>query len=251
MVRGALKYTSQKSFDFWTSWSNINPTEQKAINATIKARKLVVQSVPAETLVAVYIKGSFPRREMNSRSDVDMVPIVTKTKFEGSIFGVNRLEISPVMVVPLSIEEFRTNSLATKSDQSFDLRAKPDRFLRTIDRYQLIYGTPLDPSGYPIRSDLEAYHDDVDIIKNGYLPLFLKGEISFGPLLKKFFWMTEMELAGQGIVVPHTFTGIAGGANKSHLIQEALRLRQQDKISRAEELEFVKKLQAWLALKKV
>ena len=60
-----------------------------------------------------------------------------------------------------------------------------------------------------------------------------------------------MELAGQGIVVPHTFTGIAGGANKSHLIQEALRLRQQDKISRAEELEFVKKLQAWLALKKV
>ncbi|MFA6005510.1 MAG: hypothetical protein WC775_03410 [Patescibacteria group bacterium] len=236
-------------FDFWNTWSNVSPIEQKAIDSTIKARELVIQSVPPNALVAIYIKGSFTRREMNSKSDVDMVPIVTETRYEGKVFGVNRPEIHPVMVVPLSLVELRSNALATKSEQSVDLRAKPDRFLRTIEAYKLIYGTPLNPKDFPVRSDTDAYKDDVDILLNGYVPLYLKGEIDFAPLMKKFFWTVEMKLASQGIVVPHTFVGIADGAKGDKLVQEALKLRQQVEITKTEELEFVKKLREYADLR--
>jgi hypothetical protein len=81
------------SFDFWNSWKNITSIEQRAIDSTVVARKLVIESVPTVALRAIYVKGSFPRREMNQSSDVDMVPIVTETKFESDAFDVNGAEI--------------------------------------------------------------------------------------------------------------------------------------------------------------
>lgn len=237
------------TFEFWNTWNNISEIEKMAIVSTKLAKEMVINSVPNDALVAIYIKGSFTRREMNEKSDVDMVPIVTKNKYEGAVFEVNGSEIKPVTVVPLSLEEFKANELATKSSQSVDLRAKPDRFLRMIDECRLIYGKPINPKEYPIRTDQQAYQDELKIIKNGYVPLFLNGEIDFDPLLKEFFWMTEMELSSKGIKVPHTFTGIACGSDKNHLIQEALLLRQQGKLSKSDEIQFAHKLQNWLETK--
>jgi predicted nucleotidyltransferase len=244
-----IKNTNNNDLDFWNTWNNVLEIEKSAIASTKIAKEMVIKSVTKDVLVAIYIKGSFTRREMNENSDVDMVPIVTKSEFESEVFEVNNLKIEPVMVVPLSIEEFKSNQLATKSDQSVDLRARPDRFLRMIDEYKLIYGKPLNPNDYPIRTDQEVLKDEIEIIKSGYIPLFLKGEIDFAPLLKEFFWMTEMELSSIGIKVPHTFVGIANGANKDHLIQEALKLRQQRLLNKTDEIQFVSKLQNWLEIK--
>lgn len=238
---------NQHDFDFWTKWSDVTPLEQKAIDSTVKARELVIKSVPADVLMAIYVKGSFVRREMNSESDVDMVPIVTQSKFESAVFGVNIPEIYPVMVVPLSLEEFKTNNLATKSGKSIDLRVKPDKFLRMIDEYRLIYGMSLDPNKYVIRTDREFYQEGINILKNGFIPLFLKGEVDFSPLLKEFFWTVEMELASQGIIVPHTFAGIARAAQNDRLVQEALRLRQKSQLNKSVKSGFIKELQKYLA----
>lgn len=229
--------------NFWDSWKDISQIENKAIVSILRAKELIIKSVSEDALIAIYIKGSFITREMNKTSDVDIVPIVTESKFENDIFGVNGLEITPVIVVPLSIEEFKNNQLATKSEESVDLRARPDRFLRMINQCRLIYGTALNPNNYPVRSDLEGYKDEIEIIKNGYIPLFLKGEIDFSPLLKEFFWMTEMELSSNGIQAPHTFRGIADVTSTDHLIHEALRLRESDKLDKKSELEFVTRLQ--------
>jgi hypothetical protein len=247
MVRRKKEQLSLAGLDFWDKWPNITAIEKRAITATTKARSKVISSTPSGELVAIYIKGSFIRREMNDQSDVDMVPIVKHTAAEGKVFSVNDDDIYPVMVVPLSIEELKRNELMTKSGQSIDLRAKPDRFLRMINECRLIFGEPLAPSDYPIRSDLQSYRDEVEIIKNGYIPLFLDGQIDFSPLLKEFFWMTEMELAVQGIKTPHTFTGIATGAPKDHLIHEALRLRQNDHLNKATEKTFVNKLLEYIS----
>ncbi len=233
-------------YDFWDIWTDITPIEKKAIEVTIRARDKVISSVPKEELIAIYVKGSFVRREMNEGSDVDMVPIVLHTSFEGRAFGVNDNDIDPVMVVPLSIEEFESNELATKSDLSIDLRAKPDRFLRMLDESRIIFGQKIEPGNYPIRSDAEAYKDEIEIILNGYVPQFLEGKIDFSPLLKEFFWMTEMELASKGVSVPHTFLGIAEASPASHLIHEALRLRESGKLDRESGVRFVQKLQEFL-----
>ena len=238
-----------RQFNFWDSWVDITDIERRAIVATIRARDLVIKSVPKEVLVAIYIKGSFVRREMNEQSDVDMVPIVTQTKWESKVFEVNGLEVKPVMVVPLSLEEFAANHLETKSEESIDLRVGPDKFLRMIDKYKLVYGKPLNPDDFPIRTDEEMYFDYKKIIVEGYIPLFLKGEIDFSPLLKEFFWMMEMRMASLEIKVPHTFVGIAKGAKNDPLVREALRLRQKNLVDRDEQLQFVNRLREWVAIK--
>ena len=43
-------------------------------------------------------------------------------------------------------------------------------------------------------------------------------------------------------MVPHTFIGIAKGADENHLIQEALKLRQLGEINQSQKIEFVNKL---------
>jgi hypothetical protein len=118
------------NYNFWESWKNKTEIENKAIESVEKARDLVIKSIPKKALVAIYIKGSFARREMKIGSDVDMVPIVTENKFEGPVFGVNDSSIEPVCVVPLSLWELKNNKLCSESDHSPDLRAKPDRFLK-------------------------------------------------------------------------------------------------------------------------
>ena len=119
--------------------------KKKAIDSVVRARDLVIDSVPSNTLIAIYIKGSFARREMKEGSDVDMVPIVAKDKYTWAIFGVNSLEVDPVCVVPLSLTEFRNNKLSTKGSYTPDLRAEPDLFLLKLKECKLIYGTPLNP----------------------------------------------------------------------------------------------------------
>src|SRR3990167_978310 len=131
-------------YDFWEDWKKITPFEEKAIRAVVKARDEVVKALPKDKLVAIYIKGSFARREMKEGSDVDMVPIVTENEDESAVFDVNDSDISPVVVVPFSLWEFEHNKLSTKSSYRPDLRAEPDIFLKKLGAYKLIYGTPLD-----------------------------------------------------------------------------------------------------------
>ena len=127
-----------EKYDFWKAWKNRTEVETKAIDSVVKARDLVTDSVPHKALVAIYIKGSFARREMKEGSDVDMAPIVTENKYGGAIFGVNSTEIDPVCVVPLSLSEFRNNKLSSKGNYTPDIRAEPDLFLLKLKEYRLI-----------------------------------------------------------------------------------------------------------------
>ena len=209
---------------------------------------MLIERMGDGQLVAIYIKGSFVRREMNERSDVDMVPIVTKNIFAKPAWRLNIPELHPVVTTPLSLEEFEQNRLATKDDQPYDFRSKPDSFLRFIKDYKLVYGKAVNPKLYPIRNDNVMFEDELKIIRQ-MVPLLEKGEINFGVTLKEFFWMTEMELAVNGIQVPHTLVGIAKGTDKDHLVQEALRLRQKGQLDKTTELVFVNKLREYLATK--
>jgi len=231
--------------DFWKNWKNKTKVEKNAIEKVIKARKLIIDAVSKNNLVAIYIKGSFVRREMNKNSDIDIVPIVTKNKYEKPVFRVNSSKVYPCIVVPLSIQEFRTNKLFTKPNIKPDTRAKPDRFLKRLKEYKLIYGKALNPKNFPIRSNKQALKDEIKLIE-GYLGLYKKGEIKFNPLLKQVFWLTETEQESKGIKVKHSFKGInASVKDKSHIIHDAYRLKKKTKISKKEKEQFIKKLESF------
>ncbi len=234
-------------FDFWDEWENKTEIEERAINLVKRARELVIQVVPKNVLVAIYIKGSFIRREMKEGSDVDMVPIVTEDKYQGAVFSVNRPEIDPVMVVPLSIRELQKNQLSTKSDHTLDLRAEPDLFLKKLLECRLVYGTPLNPKEFPIREEKEILKAAIKKIKEGYIPAHKAGRIGFKPLLKEVFWLVELEQSIRGKNVTHSFAGIVKSVGKKqHIIHRAFAFRKDPDKSKAEKKAFIQLLKKHL-----
>ncbi len=231
----------------WKAWKNKTKIEKDSIKKIIRSRNKIIKSVPKSALVSIYIKGSFTRREMKKGSDIDLVPIVTRNKYQKNIFSVNSKELSPCMIVPLSLEELKTNKLSTKPKRKIELRAKPDDFLRKLDQFMIIFGKPLNPKKFNIRSPKKILDDEIKVIKKGYLPYFISGEIPFEPLLKEVFWMTEAELDYKKIPHGNTFEEISRAIeDKNHIIHDAIKLRKKKKITEKEKKEFVRKLKRWL-----
>jgi hypothetical protein len=242
-----------ENYDFWDSWKNKTEIENKAIVSIKKARNLIIKVIPGNVLVAIYIKGSFARREMKKGSDVDMVPIVTENKYEDAVFSVNSSEIEPVVIVPLSLWELEHNELWSKSDHTPDLRAKPDRFLKKLSEYKLIYGNPLDPLKFFIREDKHALEEEIKIIQDGYIPAYESGRIEFSSLLKEVFWLVELEQNFKGKKVKHSFEGILMAVDdKDHIVHEAFKFRTGEYKIDKEKKAFIFKLKKYLSsLKKL
>ena len=246
--KGREQRQAMTKYDFWEDWKKITPLEEKAIRAVIKARDKVVKTLPKDKLVAIYIKGSFTRREMKEGSDVDMVPIVTENEDEPAVFAVNDSDIDPVMVVPLSLWEFEHNKLSTKSTYRPDLRAEPDLFLKKLNAYKLIYGTPIDPAQYPTREDRQIIKDEIMKIRDGYIPAYKKGKTSFSSLLKEVFWLVELVQNIEGKKVSHSFKNISQSVkDKEHIIHAAYQLLANPKHTKAEEAQFIESLNEYLA----
>lgn len=231
-------------YAFWTHWKKITHIEKQAISAINLARKLIIKSVPAKALVAIYIKGSFVRREMKNGSDIDIVPIVTENKYEKNIFAVNCPEIYPAIVVPLSLWELKNNKLCTKNNTP---RARPDRFVRKLKNFGLIYGEPLDVSNFKVRTEKEALYALIKAFRKSFIPLYEKGKIGFSELVKETFWLIESEQEALGRTVPHSFKGISEIIkDKNHIAKDAYALRlhsTKDKIVRDK---FIRKLKKYL-----
>ena len=228
--------------------------EEKAIKAIEKARGLIINSVPKNSLVAIYIKGSFARREHRwvqassesvlKGSDVDIVPIVAENKFEKAIFGVNNLEIHPCIVVPLSLWELENNKLYTKNNRP---RAKPDEFVKRLGKYKLIYGKSLETANFNVRTDREALKDKIKTFKKSYISLYEKGKYPFSALAKEVFWLVEYEQSVRGIKPEHSFKGISESAkDPNHIIHDAYKLRESHTEDKKEKEKFIKKLKKHL-----
>ena len=238
-----------ENHDFWRDWKNKTQIEEKAIVAVEKARAFVINAVPKSALVAIYIKGSFPRREMKKSSDVDIVPIVTENKYEGKVFGVNSREIEPAIVVPLSYWELEHNELYSKNDSAPDLRAKPDRFLKKLRECKLIYGVPLDASKFVIREDKSALEEEIKRVRDGYIPAFESGRIDFSPFLKEVFWLVELEQNVKGNKVEHSFEGILKSVNdKTHIVYDAFKFRTGEYKTDSQKKDFIMKLKRYLSV---
>jgi len=231
-------------YAFWTHWEKITPLEKLAIKAINLAMKLIIKSVPAKALVAVYIKGSFVRREMKAGSDVDIVPIVTENKYEKSIFAVNCPEIYPAIVAPLSLWELKNNKLWAKNNTP---RARPDRFVRKLKNFGLIYGKPLDILSFKVRAEKEALRALIKAFRKSFIPLYEKGKIGFSELVKETFWLVESEHEALGRKVPHSFKGISEIIkDKNHIAKDAYALRLHSTKDKTVRAKFIRKLRVYL-----
>ena len=234
--------------DFWENWKDKTDIEKRAIEAVERARQLILKSVPLEELVAIYVKGSFVRRELNEKSDVDTVTILKTNKYRKKIEKLDkehkqdpnpRLELSSFSLWELqNNEHFYTDS---------KLRAKPDRFVARIECYRPIYGNPLDTTGFKVRSPSEALANLKQAFGKSFIPSYRQGKFSFQELIKQVFWLVELNEQVKGKKIKDSWRRLASSIkDKDHIIHESYRLRLHPTKDPAIREDYVRRLTGYL-----
>src|SRR3989344_5874951 len=189
--------------EFWKNWRKITKLEETAIESIKKARRILLQSVPKDRIMAIYVKGSFVRREMTKKSDVDIVPIVKGLETKKAIQKLDNEKgtfYRPSELLPKTVQELR----------------KPNHFIDRLNSYKLIYGKSLKTSEFPFRNE--------------------KGTFGFRELVKQVFWLTDLEEQINGNKTAVSWKELANSIrDKNHIIHDALKFRlhpTKDKIKR-------------------
>jgi len=98
--------------EFWRNWKNITKIEERAIKSIKKAKRILFEEISKEKIYSIYVKGSFVRREMNNKSDVDIVPITYDNKTLRKIKKLQEKKgnmYKPSEFLPNSLKEFEQN----------------------------------------------------------------------------------------------------------------------------------------------
>lgn len=212
---------------FWKSYKNKTKIEKKAIKSIENALDFLFQNIPKEKIVSVYIKGSFVTREMDRKSDIDIVPIVFDNKSMNSLQKVRDIHkdsFSPAELLPLSLSELKANKNAPNRPA---IRQRPDGFLFFLQYHKLVYGKELNPKDYPMRSQKEIFRSAIKVLKEQLIPMHKKGDYGFRQVLKQVFWITVHEQIKLGKKPPITWEALDSFVkDKDHIIHRTYYLRK-------------------------
>ena len=108
---GKQEKSNQECY-FFKSWKRKTPLEKRYILSLEKALEWMKEQPFIEDVLAVYVKGSFVYREINEKSDIDVVPVVKSKEaldLLREIRDKNKEWLKPVELLPLGIEELMNN----------------------------------------------------------------------------------------------------------------------------------------------
>jgi predicted nucleotidyltransferase len=212
--------------EFWSTWKNKTETEKRAIKSISIAQKTLFENVSKDKIYAIYIKGSFVRREMNSKSDVDIIPITYDNATLEKIREIqqNKGQIyAPSELLPHSLKEFEKGKRHLRYGSP---KGGVDVTLRNIYQYKLLYGKHLDITKYSIRSDEDFLIGHIHAFKTTFIPLYKKNKLGFSQLMKQVFFLVEREERVKGNNPPDSWKALAKSIkDKNHMVHEALRYR--------------------------
>lgn len=221
---------------FWQDW-NINEIESRAISATEKAISFLFDNVAREDLRAIYIKGSFVRRELLPKSDVDIVPItkensiVTKIRELQETFG---QQYAPAELRPLSIQELKTGKRINGEP------GNPIDLLERRDKIELVWGEDLKDEEFPLRSLEKRLRSYEAAFSDQFFSNYEKGVFSEKQLAKATFWLIDIRMRAQGITPPLRWEDMIVKLPENHVGKLAWNIRMGKK-----EPEFYEKLKEY------
>lgn len=235
---------------FYESWENKTSLELVAIEALEKAIRFLLENVSKEKIAAVYIKGSFVNREMNEKSDVDIVPIAKDNETLEKILKLDKEKgefYRPAEFLPFSLWELENNERYAKYET---MKGKPDLFLAGLEHHKLIYGEPLNISEFPIRSNKKRFDALRDAMEKIFIPGYREKKVGIGNLAKFTLWLTYLEQKLKGKKIGHSSKEIAAAVeDKNHIVHQALELKlkpTKDEITREVFVQkLIKQLEIW------
>lgn len=221
--------------------------KHKAEISIQKAKELILQSIPNNEIISIYIKGSFVRDELVPDSDVDIVVILKSEEYLPFIYELAEQHKNstnpPLQIVAYTMKELETGERATNRTKN---TTAVSRFVKHLDSLPLIYGAK--PEGKLFtRTNEKDLSIGVNNFKTLFIPDYKVGTFSFKDLVKQVLWLTENELRAKGLEPEYSWQKLADSVpDQNHIVHLALKYRQQSDISEEEKEEFLRKLDEYL-----
>jgi len=233
--------------EFWRDWNNKTKIEKIAIESLRKAERILFENIPKEKIYAIYVKGSFVRREMNKKSDVDIVPITYDNKTLEKIMKLEETKgylYKPSELLPHSLKEFEQGKRYLKYGSP---KGGVDVTLRNLYKYKLIYGQPIDINKYSIRSDLEFLNDHINAFKTVFIPMYKEKKFGFSEIMKQVFFLVEREERIICKETPDSWKALANSIkDEKHIIHDVLKYRLHPTKDLEVRAKLLEKLQQYL-----
>jgi len=212
-----------------------------------KAKVVILQNIPEEEIVAIYVKGSYAQGELRPDSDVDVVVILKTEEYLPKVYTLDA-DISNPAQIPFAIVAYTLNELQTgeKASNRPKVTSPVSVFVKELDYLPLICGTK--PEGKLFtRTDLKDLTALMGAFRSTFLPQYADKKFSFKEMIKQVLWLADREQRVLGNVQGYSWQALADYViDKNHILHLALRLRRQDKITPAETSDLLKKLEEYL-----
>ena len=226
---------------------NIIDIYKKAEISIQRGKEKILQSVPNDSIVAIYVKGSYVQRAMKPGSDVDLIVILKDEEYLPAIYELSEKskdpDYVPFTVSGYTLDEMRTGKFAsnrTKSPTAISATVKH------LDQLLLIYGSKPEGELF-IRTDVRDLTALISAFEKGFLPDYEDGSFKFGSIVKQVLWLTEREQRALGKMPDYNWQKLADSIeDKDHIIHMAMKLRKQKEISKEEKSAFMEKLRDYL-----
>ena len=212
---------------FWKSWKNKTKIEKSAIDVLGKGFKIILNNISKEKIIAIYVKGSFSKRELTKNSDVDVITIVKDTKTLKKLKNLHN-KYSKSFNPKFEFGGYALWELKTGKRSKVRLRPGPgiSRVVKHFKYNKLIYGKPINFEEFFTKSHEEDFKDMINLFKDLFFPMYNKNEMSFSDLIKQVFWLTDFEELFKGKNPPHSFKKLDKSIkDKNHIIHDALIFR--------------------------
>lgn len=225
--------------------------KQQADISLQKAKETILQSIPNDEIVSIYVKGSYVQDELQPDSDVDVVVILKSDEYFSAVYELTEkygnTTKPPFQIVAYTLDELQTGKLSSKRTKN---PTTISIFVKQMDQLPLLYGSK--PEGQLFtRTDVKDLTALISAFENKFLPDFEKKTFKISELVKQVMWLTEREQRAKGIVPDYSWQKLANSIeDEDHIIHLALKLRKQKEISKEEQDIFMERLEKYLTFLK-
>jgi len=231
----------------WRSWKDKSSLEEAAIRSMLAAERLLVEHVPEDELVSIYVRGSFTRRDLVPGSDVDMVVVLASRR---SLPLVERLAEYALTAWEVRVETCVFTLWELRTGRSVQGKHHPsDVFLFStrLQHSRLVFGR--DVSAFPLKR-----FSEVDLAKGKvrFVRSLLKRPQESGWwrwLLKHSFHLVELEQFVRGRNPPRKRSSLAAFVgDEDHIIHDIVHYLNRGcaEPEGAERRRFIRRLKRYL-----
>jgi len=233
--------------EFWEDWKRKTKLEEAAIRSYKAGKKIILEKIPEDEVISIYVRGSFARRELDKQSDIDFVVILNTSNYLKRLKKLNEAYKSE-FYPEIEIKGYSWWELKTGRRSKNSVSATPPYITtKHLPKFKLIYGKDLSKTKFFSMTDIEDLKGLLNTFRNIFLFQYKEKKMEFRDLVKQTFWLAELEQKVKGENPPHGWKKLEKSIKyEKHIVHDALKYRLKPVKDKKERSEYVNKLKRYL-----